>query len=143
MNQIALIFRKDKWVRPALPFARKRIPQIIGAARESASRSRGREGHISTKGADKMKKLIIGASVTAFLLVLFVSVFAFSTSLSNLRISAATFAKPSVPVFAAPMTFADESEITVPQADSVRFQQLEQSERVCARKKSQANTAGF
>lgn len=90
-----------------------------------------------------MKKFIIGASVTAFLLVLFASAFAFSASLSNLRISAGTFAKPSVPVVAAPMTFADESEITAPQADSVRFQQLEKSERVCERKKSQANTAGF
>ncbi|MBI4673222.1 MAG: hypothetical protein HY741_16340 [Chloroflexi bacterium] len=90
-----------------------------------------------------MNKLVIGASVAAFLLLLFASAFAFSTSLSTLHISAGSFAKPAAPVIAAPMTFTDESEITAPQTAAVHFQVLQNSGRVCERDKAHDHTLGF
>lgn len=90
-----------------------------------------------------MNKLIIGASVTVLMVFLFASAFAFSASLANLRIGAASFTKPSAPVFAAPMTYADESNISAPQADTVRFQPIDNQEHVCQRDRIQSNTVGF
>lgn len=87
-----------------------------------------------------MQKWIIGASVLVLLLVTIASAYAFSASLMDLRIHSGSFAKPRV---AAPMTYAEESELGAPQPNLVRFQTVDQANGpLCQRDKRDA-TAGF
>ena len=90
-----------------------------------------------------MKKLIIGASVTVLLLVLFASAFAFSASLKTLHLNAASFSPATNATFASPMTYDAETQITSPQADEVRFQTIDQQEGLCQRDQVQSSAIGF
>ncbi len=87
-----------------------------------------------------MQKWIIGASVMVLLVISLASAYAFSASLMNLHIHTGSFAKPSA---AAPMTYADESQIGVAQSDMVRFETIQEPTSLCRREQKQDSTAGF
>jgi len=86
-----------------------------------------------------MQKWIIGASVVILLIISLASAYAFSASLINLHIHSGSFAKPNV---AAPMTYADESQIGTSQPNMVRFETVPASKPLCQHEK-QGLTAGF
>jgi hypothetical protein len=95
-----------------------------------------------------MKKVYLSIGLAALMLMVallfLTSAFAFSLSLQNLRINAASFASPAASVLlASPMTSADEAEIGKPQSDSIRFEDFQQSEHVCNRTKTSAQDTGF
>lgn len=90
-----------------------------------------------------MNKFIVGATVVGLLLVLFASAYAFSTSLRTLRLNASGVTSSAAAESAAPMTHTDESQIGAPQADMVRFQTIEKTERLCQRDRTAESTVGF
>jgi hypothetical protein len=95
-----------------------------------------------------MKKIYLGIGLTALLLavvLLFLtSAFAFSLSLQNLRINAASFAPPAASaVFAAPMTSSDEAVIARPISDNIRLEEMQETDHVCQRSKTNAPGTGF
>ena len=90
-----------------------------------------------------MNKFIVGATVVVLLLVLFASAYAFSTSLRTLRLNASGLTLTAATESAAPMTYADESQISAPQADMVRFQTIQEPERLCQRDRTAESTVGF
>ena len=87
-----------------------------------------------------MQKWIVGASVLVLLVVSLASAYAFSASLIDLRIHIGSFAKPGL---AAPMTFANESEIGAPQPNMVRFQTVEQANGPLCQRDKRESTSGF
>ncbi len=86
-----------------------------------------------------MQKWIIGVSVVVLLIISLASAYAFSASLMNLHIHSGSFAKPNI---AAPMTYADESQIGSAQPNLVRFETVPKVKPLCQREK-QGATAGF
>jgi hypothetical protein len=91
-----------------------------------------------------MKKIYLAVGATVMLLLLLGTALVFSATLSNLHVNAASFAIPAVaPAAAAPMTYADESNLASPQADRVRFQDVERDDHICQRDKVDAPSGGF
>lgn len=91
-----------------------------------------------------MRKLYIALGITALMLLLLASAFAFSLTLQNLRINSFSFARPvAAAVVAAPMTSADEAAIASPESNSVRLEEFQQPERVCSKNKVQNRTKEF
>lgn len=95
-----------------------------------------------------MKRVYVGVGLTALVLavvLLFVtSAFAFSLSLQNLRINAASFAAPAASVIlASPMTSAEEAAIGQPQINTIHFEEFPQADHVCQRDKVNAEGTGF
>lgn len=83
-----------------------------------------------------MRKVYFGIGITALALLLLTSAFAFSLTLQNLRVSALSFAQPAAAaIVAAPMTFADEAEISAPATDGVRLEEFVKPEHVCSKDK--------
>lgn len=91
-----------------------------------------------------MKKVYIGIGITALVLLLLGTAFAFSVTLQSLRLNALSFAEPvAAAVIAAPMTFADEAEIASPDSEGVRLEQYQARQAVCAKRQAQPETTGF
>lgn len=91
-----------------------------------------------------MRKLYITVAVTALMLLLLASAYAFSVTLQNLRINTFSFAHPAAAaVIAVPMTSADEAAITSPQSNTVRLEEFQPPEHVCAKNKVQNRTTDF
>ena len=91
-----------------------------------------------------MRKLYIGIGAIAIALLLLTAAFAFSLTLQNLRLNALSFVKPAAAiVIAAPMTSADESEISSPDALGVRFEEFVQPEHACNKDRVQDRTTDF
>lgn len=91
-----------------------------------------------------MRKLILVLSVVGLTLVLAATAVGFSLSLQNLHVNAASFAAPALaPVHAAPMTYADESNVSQPQGSTIRFEDYQAPSHVCERDKSGDASAGF
>jgi len=100
------------------------------------------------KGDDSMKRVLLGIGLTAVALTLtimfFGSALAFSLSLQNLHINAASFAQPiNSTVLASPMTSADEAQIGKSQPDSIRFEEYQATDHVCQRDKASDQNVGF
>jgi flagellar basal body-associated protein FliL len=96
------------------------------------------------KGADRMNKRILVLCVAALLIVLATCTYAFSFSLSSLHVNAASFAHPALaPAAAAPMTYDAESNISQPQGDTVRFEQVQPTVHLCHRDKTTDSQVGF
>ena len=95
-----------------------------------------------------MKRLFLGIGLTAAALTLaimfFGSALAFSLSLQNLHINAASFAQPVVStVLASPMTSTDESAIGTSQSDGISLEEYQASDHVCQRGKTSEQSIGF
>ncbi len=91
-----------------------------------------------------MKKVLIALSVGALLFLLVATAFAFSFTLQNLHISAASLVQPlGSPVLAAPMTSADESNMSTTTQDHVRFETVQEPEHICQKDKTKDQGVGF
>ncbi|TAH50089.1 MAG: hypothetical protein EYC68_15090 [Chloroflexota bacterium] len=91
-----------------------------------------------------MRKVYISIGIAAFALLLLASAFAFSFTLQNLRVNAFSFAQPAAAaVIAAPMTSAEEAEISSPSLGSVRLEPVTVRERLCQKNKGQVRTTDF
>jgi len=91
-----------------------------------------------------MRKLILTLAVVGLMFVLAATAVGFSLSLQNLHVNAASFAAPVIaPAYAAPMTYADESNIQEPQSSTIRFEEYQAPEHVCERSKTNGTSAGF
>jgi hypothetical protein len=91
-----------------------------------------------------MKKFYIGIGITALMVLLLASAFAFSLTLQSLRVNALSFVEPvAASIIAAPMTSADEAEIASPESGGVRLEEFEARHAVCAKRQAQEEASGF
>ena len=91
-----------------------------------------------------MRKIFIGIGITALLFLLLASALAFSMTLQNLRVNALSFAQPAeAAVITAPMTSSDEANISSPESNGVRLQEMQQPERFCQKDKAQDHATDF
>jgi hypothetical protein len=91
-----------------------------------------------------MRKLLIGGGITALVLLLLATAFAFSLTLQNLRLNALSFVQPAAALtIAAPMTSADESEIASPDSTGVRIEEFQKREHACNREKLRESATDF
>lgn len=89
-----------------------------------------------------MKRMTMGIGITALLVLLLASAFAFSVTLQNLRVNALSFAQPAeAAAVEEPMTGADESAISSLDADEVRMEEFEQADDHLCRKNRLADRA--
>jgi hypothetical protein len=91
-----------------------------------------------------MRKVTIGIAVTALVLLLLASAFAFSATLASLRVNALSFVEPAeAAVIASPMTSLDEAQLASPLSETVRMEEFQQTDRVCQKDKIQDRAPDF
>ncbi len=91
-----------------------------------------------------MRKMYLALGTIALLLLLLVGAFAFSLTLQNLRVNALSFAQPAAAAsIAAPMTFADEAEISSPATDGVRLEEFQAPKGFCQKNKGHDRATDF
>ncbi len=91
-----------------------------------------------------MKRVFLGMGITALMLLLLAGAFAFSLTLQNLHVNAMSFSKPApFALYTEPMTSADEAAISSPDADGVRLEEYQASQRVCSKNKTPDRATDF